>query len=265
MSKSLFAAKFARSTHLTPTSPKPLSQLEIARLGLCASPIDRSEFDPIRLNQAAQQQKQTEKASRDSNHMPFSFQEIAMMQPDLALGHPVHVPTWTNGPVLAAPAPFHPGGNQLVNFVHQAVPLAQLAPGHPALSQPAPPLPAPSSLNAPVQNFSPYGMNQTLTGSRSHRRNNSNGSNPSARHARKLSYRRHSPASIHAMTVQFRNTHIAAKRSHEPTAQEYSELADSYMGSLLWQLEDSESMRHDMEVEEAVSLPLPVCASLQLT
>lgn len=50
-------------------------------------------------------------------------------------------------------------------------------------------------------------------------------------------------------------TMAAAAPTHEPDAQQYSELANAYMGSLLWSLEDTESNRPDMEVEEAVSSP----------
>lgn len=71
-----------------------------------------------------------------------------------------------------------------------------------------------------------------------------------------------SPREFRRLTTRARRNHTAAAARPPPelSVQQYHEIADSTMGSLLWQLEDLESEREDMEVEEAVSPPY--CASL---
>lgn len=258
MAKSLFFAKLNVRTNLSPKSPralsqleahnyngplspKPLSQLEIARRGLAANPIDR--VDHVRERQIQQQQDMLDKARRTAHvsENPYSLEQIAYMQPDIHLDVLPNVPRVMP---LGIPAfPMNPA--QAANFIGQAVPVPNVAP-----IQPAPA--AIPIINGQPATFSAYGMLHA------HRRNNSNRSNASmsARHARKLSYRRNSPPTHHPMTLQIRADHTCAPAisAHEPNAQQYNELADAYMGSLLWQLEELESKRNDMEVEEAVSV-----------
>ena len=73
-----------------------------------------------------------------------------------------------------------------------------------------------------------------------------------------------SPHEFRRLTTRSRRNHTAAARpAPELSVNQYHEIADSTMGSLLWQLEDLESEREDMEVEEAVSPPsLPRFPSL---
>ncbi len=64
-----------------------------------------------------------------------------------------------------------------------------------------------------------------------------------------------SPRDFRRLTTQLRRNHTAAQPAPELSLNQYHEIADSTMGSLLWQLEEIESEREDMEVEEAVSPP----------
>jgi len=66
------------------------------------------------------------------------------------------------------------------------------------------------------------------------------------------------------LTTRLRRNHTAAQPTPELSLQQYHEIADSTMGSLLWQLEEIESERDDMEVEEAVS-PLYRTSQTSLT
>lgn len=65
-----------------------------------------------------------------------------------------------------------------------------------------------------------------------------------------------SPRELRRLTIRLRLIHTAAARpAPELSLNQYHEIADTTMGSLLWQLEEIESEREDMEVEEAVSPP----------
>ena len=293
MTRSLFQARMAFPYRGPVSSPKPMSQLEIARKGLASSPIDR--FDPIQHHALMQQQAAFNHAA--SIHCPSNMQQVALGQPNLDLGIQLFLPMLPLAPIApiqpiapvqpiaagqqaaaaAQPAAqFHQAGPiapvfqalpvQLPGPVQQAAPVPQVAPIHPIVPQVVvvhavtthnvpilQPAPAPVHRPAPAQ---PVAAAPAAV--RGHRRNRSSGSNGS-RHQRKLSYRRNSPPSApRPSTIQTRHNHTAANANREPTPEQYNQLSDAYMGSILWQLEDAEGTRNDMEVEESVSLLLPL-------
>ena len=289
MSRSLFQARMALP-YRGPVSPKPMSQLDIARKGLAASPIDR--FDPVHYQAIMQQQAALDPAA--SIHCPSNMHEVAFGQPDLDLGVQLflHMPTLApiapvqpiaagqQAAAAAQPAnQFHHAGPtapvfqvlpvQLPGPVQQAAPVPPVAPIHPIVSQvvvvhtvTTQNVPILQAAPAPVHRRAPAQPVATAPAPvRGHRRNRSSGSNGS-RHQRKLSYRRNSPPSVpRPSTIQTRRNHTAANTNREPTPEQYNQLSDAYMGSILWQLEEAEGTCNDMEVEESVSplLALSTC------
>ena len=287
MPRSIFQARMA-FPYRGPVSPKPMSQLDIARKGLAASPIDR--FDPVHHRHHALMQQQAALDHAASIHCPSNMEQVILSQPNLDLGVQlfIHMPTLASiapvqpvapvQPIAAGQqtaaaaqpaAQFHHAGPtapvfqvlpiQLPGPVQQAAPVPPVAPIHPIVAQVVVVHAAPTH-NVPILQPAPAPVHHPAPAPvRGHRRNRSSGSNGN-RHQRKLSYRRNSPPSApRPSTTQTRRNHTAANANRELTPEQYNQLADGYMGSILWQLEDAEGMRNDMEVEESVSL-LPLSA-----